>query len=903
MLTFGGCGGCKKDKDKDEESAQNGQNGQGNEDRPPFEFRDLTVQPSRILNEGPARQYVKPGHWITANKPIIANDSDFQGVLDSDCTNASGDPLPNENTNSHLISSRNVPLAKGQWRDNEVTFYIPRRSTSKKNITLRHQLRAREGGRALFDEGQPVNLLLDFQYLMVVLSDNPDDYAFLRGTNAVVHDDVPIDVDVQALAYYQVIAPKIENRIPLPSQSLAWTSIAYVIWDNPDYSRFNPDQEQALVDWLHYGGQLVISGPDSLKTLRGSFLEDYLPAQAGESLDLTNVQLDELNQYWSIAEKKNPNQKRLLEVNDDAAMIGVELELQPGGRYMNGTGELVAERRVGRGRVVTTGFPLDHRSLTRWKSFDGFLNGCILRRPSRTFTRDQLDSGSFELTHYDGSVTDPVFSTTLRYLSRDISALDSGSIGRLVLGQNSRKDVAEEDLEDGVEEDESSEAEQGSAAPEGSDRYSWFLGGYANSADSGMAGWNDSSGVSRAARNSLEESAGITPPTSKFVRNVLICYLVVLVPLNWLVFRLMGRVEWAWIAVPIIAIISGIIVVRMASLDIGFVRSRTEVALLEVHGGHSRAHMTRYTAVYSSLSTGYDFAFDDISSQSQPFATSSGGRQVSASRMENVVFQRDRGVRLNGVQVDSASVRMIHSEQMLSLGGAFNLIDSDGGWMLENDTDVNLRDVGVVYRDERDDIQVCWVGELSAHASPRRIRFESRGGTLTRLKEWDESLVTISHESQAYELMRRLDRNQDSQLSAKELESETAVLKHLSPVDSRTGPARRIDTANANDGELDIDELIMACQLSRDGMINLGEMLEVATETLELGRGEMRLVGWTDQELGGISIDPVASQTVQRTLVVVHLAFGEFMTAERDVNTWHDFNEANVIEFDESDQE
>ena len=34
---------------------------------------------------------------------------------------------------------------------------------------------------------------------------------------------------------------------------------------------------------------------------------------------------------------------------------------------------------------------------------------------------------------------------------------------------------------------------------------------------------------------------------------MLAIYLLVLVPLNWLVFWLIGKVEWAWIAAPLIA--------------------------------------------------------------------------------------------------------------------------------------------------------------------------------------------------------------------------------------------------------------------------------------------------------------------------------------------------------------
>ena len=55
--------------------------------------------------------------------------------------------------------------------------------------------------------------------------------------------------------------------------------------------------------------------------------------------------------------------------------------------------------------------------------------------------------------------------------------------------------------------------------------------------------------------------------------TVLIGYLFVLVPLNWLLFRVLGRVELAWAAAPVIAVVCTGLVVWLAQLDIGFARS------------------------------------------------------------------------------------------------------------------------------------------------------------------------------------------------------------------------------------------------------------------------------------------------------------------------------------------
>ncbi len=55
-----------------------------------------------------------------------------------------------------------------------------------------------------------------------------------------------------------------------------------------------------------------------------------------------------------------------------------------------------------------------------------------------------------------------------------------------------------------------------------------------------MAGWNDRSATADAARDLLRQAAGISIPKAGFVMRVLAIYLLVLVPLNWIIFRSLG---------------------------------------------------------------------------------------------------------------------------------------------------------------------------------------------------------------------------------------------------------------------------------------------------------------------------------------------------------------------------
>jgi hypothetical protein len=51
-----------------------------------------------------------------------------------------------------------------------------------------------------------------------------------------------------------------------------------------------------------------------------------------------------------------------------------------------------------------------------------------------------------------------------------------------------------------------------------------------------------------------------------------------------------------------------------------------------------------------------------------------------------------------------------------------------------------------------------------------------------------------------------------------------------------------------------------------------------------LGVGDVRLVGWTGDELPGIQFSPVAAQNASRTLIVCHLRRGPWPAIERDIN-------------------
>jgi hypothetical protein len=675
-LALPGCSGCS------DSSAQKGQAPKSAEEiekereelekkkrdaqRPPVDLGRMQTLPA---DAAVTRNLAKPGHWSVATQAVRANQNDVQAEFETLVVDDSGTPVEMERAPFRLLTSRPAALPKTQSKYLETMFFVPRVSKSSAQTRLQRRLLPRSGSRAEIIDQQLVDAMSDHEYFLVVLAETPDRYLFLRHLHSI---KPPTNIELEReTVYYHVVIPEIESGIALPSQPLAWTSISCLLWDNIHPNSLTPEQQQALVDWLHWGGQVIVSGPGSLEKLTGSFLEPLLPAAADGSVELQQADLDELNANWSLFSQKS-NAALTLQLNDGKPLLSTRLAPKGSGRAMEGTGGLICETAVGRGRIVVSGFSLVDRRVLSWGGLDGFVNGCLLRRPARVFkTSEFQDTADVAWNEHASLNFDARMNSRLRYFSRDAwdNLRDSNK-----KGAESRASSAREMLDD-----------------------PWGIYGWTSSPQSGVGGWNDHSAVAAAARETLKEAAGISIPESRFVLKVLAVYLLLLVPVNWLFFRLLGRVELAWIAAPLLAVVASVTVVRVAQLDIGFARSRTEVATLELQTGYARGHLTRYTALYTSLSSTYELAFDDPSAQALPFSTNPEYVRRRHDPLTTVTVRRDRQLRLAGFSVISNSTGMLHSEQMCGMGGALRLSGADAS-RLVNDTEMLIRDAIVMRR-------------------------------------------------------------------------------------------------------------------------------------------------------------------------------------------------------------
>ncbi|MCA9099502.1 MAG: hypothetical protein KDA63_00015 [Planctomycetales bacterium] len=674
LLPMAGCGGCRSDIVPDSEEAKKRldeeeleKKKEEEKKKPDFELGVLQTLPNPLLTVESAN---KPGHWTSAQLEVTANNFDFNGQLVTD-------PFPLPGTAFSMGTSRPAVLPKGQKKFLELTYFVP---PGQHSVFATTRLRQSERGGDVMSSSYPMMRMPTHQFYLLVLSGESDRFGFIKSLDSVEPPGGDVITDARQLAHYRVLAPPIDNRVPLPSYALTWTAIAYIFWDDVGPSVLSSDQQQALLDWLHWGGQLVISGPDSLDALAGSFLEPYLPATSAGSVDLAAADFAAINDHWCVD---------VPAIEPEKDWTGVKLKLADGGVPLAGTGDMIVERRVGRGRIVVTRFSIGQRGLITWPGYDNLFNACLLRRPARKFSQSSIagvavNDGNDD---YVGDIScqwaglnryrnDPRLISQLRYFSRD----EGTSYAYL---------------------NELSSLERQMRSP---DYAPWQTNQMNNVNDeprieAGVAGWSDFNATASSARSALQQASGIDVPDTSFVLRMLVGYLIILVPVNYAIFRGIGRVEWAWIAVPVIALGCSALIVQLAQLDIGFARAETEVGIVEVQPGYERAHVTRYVSLYTSISTEYDFDFEDPGALVQPFSTTGTDPLLVGQSPTIVNYRRDRGVTLSGYQVASNSLGMVHSEHMTDLGGAISLRRQGDRTMLVNDSLLTIKDAGIISPD------------------------------------------------------------------------------------------------------------------------------------------------------------------------------------------------------------
>ena len=361
-----------------------------------------------------------------------------------------------------------------------------------------------------------------------------------------------------------------------------------------------------------------------------------------------------------------------------------------------------------------------------WAGYDALWNACLLRHPPRKFVVDASDPVSFLVGRLASAVGKDGTNDVLTIQS-DGSTLNQPTFDDRLALVTSGLRIASRDLDENGK----YVVDNGKlpAAPNPNARPAYnppsdddFDNALEPTGSPGVGGWTDFGGVSSAARDSLRTAAGITIPRADFVVWMIAAYLLVLGPLNWGLFRLLGRVEWAWVAAPVIAVVGAVVVTRAAHLNIGFARSLTEIDLLELQPDYARGHLTRYAALYTSLSTSYEVQIDDAQALAAPLALdrAAGGRCAEGA----VTLLRQTDLHVSGFDVSSNSTAMLHIEQMYDVGGGLTYSDEQARPWVYNRSKLNLHNV-VALRRTGDGIEVARMDDLPPAEAGRPLNFHA----------------------------------------------------------------------------------------------------------------------------------------------------------------------------------
>jgi hypothetical protein len=616
--------------------------------KPPYEFFRTQIAPFDVL------PFVKEGHWATLSVELRSNYEDYNGLLQTSPVRLLDMP--------HAVAfRREARLIKEQPGKLGLQIMLP---SFQKELMLEM---TRPG--AIRPDGATPALLRKLephQMLIPVLGPASPSYTALARFQALLPTSADRDpAQLEKQRYFRLVQPQEpEKPLPLSPHPLTWSTISHVIWDGLDPEALNVGQQQALLDWLHWGGQLIIvggAGP-SLAPLQESFLAPYLPATpSGQNASLTAEDLETFSKshpipYWPEEGEAGAIPRYLPDKDDNRIrptpgnpLFVTGLDPLPGATVLPlgdpGRHALGVEWRVGRGRVLMLGIKLTEPALVAWPGLDTMVRRVVLRRP----LEDQIGPRFMVL---------PATQLTwVRYLARDLDA------------------------------------------PRPSPRPEEPTGGGPNyelqlPADPSSA-WLDGAALPRATRRSLQEASGITIPGSDFVLKVILAYGIALVPINWLACRfLLRRRELAWVVTPLLALGFAVAVERGAAYDLGFDTACDEIDLVEIQGDYARAHVSRFAALYSTGRHSFTIAYpDDPTALALPMNMANN---ISGGDALQSYWQTYPEPALVDFPIQPRALSMFRTEQLVNMPGGITLSKEGGERRVVNGTELPLRDAVVV---------------------------------------------------------------------------------------------------------------------------------------------------------------------------------------------------------------
>jgi hypothetical protein len=849
LLPILGCRGC--DSQRANPTDSQGEKGKNQKQRlVADELRTLPYSAEVVGNS------IKPGHWYQTRHKLKANFGDEALVASLFEIDRDENPIPPWTQGIPMQFERNLSLAKGQEKTIELKVLQPEdirpmdpSGTTNPNVSIFTRYALRSIGSPLLEESFLLKPMSPYQYDMLVLSREVSPFTFWRGLDCIVWPLYEQDGKFRVTPHRIIDISEEELSNSFPNQLATMTSISHVVLNDASISRLNEEQQTAFRDWIHFGGTLIINGPEALASVEGSFLRSLAPLGQTSPGAFSDGMIDLLNNSWSLRFAKGERITFASEVLRSKAM---QIPLLKGtlasaqtdqansegnaareGRWVPELEGLVAERLVGQGRIVMTAYPMNNAMFVNWPSYSAMIHNGILRKPARTASLG-LEPRVEYVGPYEGSEMNPSHNTRLRIWARDLDDSTMRNRGEVL------STSAKSELESKTKPKQTS-----------------------------YGAWNSRSRIVENATDTLRASSGINVPLVNSVIKWLAAYLLVLVPLNWIVFRLLGKLEYAWAAAPIIAVAGVFFIARGVRLDVGFTRSHTAIEFLELHNNYPRGVLSSYHALYTSLTTNYRVVLPDGSLVSNDQSTAedtidslrgtkaNGVITPMPSHVQRSVSDRgklleyriadERGNGLQAFPVLSNTTGLVQSEEMIQLPGTIQCVPSESisqaelnsdsnkyTWSVTNTSDVPLNDLAVLGIDDQGQFRIGSV-DLVESQSTVEVVTEVEPENIRWLKKWGVQADQNSDGQQENQLGKRRNKKVQPEPSA--------------PVNEE---------------------------------LPLGGFLRDICERYPLGPNEWIAVGWTDKKLTNLQITPQTLQSSSRTIVLLHIRPPELQPVAHD---------------------
>lgn len=654
--------------------------------RPPLELFRSQVAPFDIL------PYVKANHWSTLSLELRTNYEDYVGTLQSS-------PVPLRGLPQEIVYVRDARLLKTQRSRLGLQVMLP---TIPKDIAL--ELGRSESVRA--DEVWQANLrpLEPHQMLILFLTKESNDaYSLWNRFQALYPQSADRD-DLQALdklRYFRLVLPLDPDHPTVSPHPLAWSTLSHVVWDGMSADTLNPSQQQAMLDWLHWGGQIILNGGAGapFNLLKDSFLGPFLPADAtGQNALLTENDLRPLSEaYLPLIPPRGTNlddEHEAIYQTEPIQRLGhsyaAPAPIRPAESrpvFLNGLTpregavaiplgdsgdrQVGVEWRVGRGRVLMLAMDLNDPAIASWPGIDTFVRRVVLRRPEEArLSVPRFNGVGFPAPRH-GPLAGPDLSW-FRILARDLHVPE--------IGQTQSQPTAKNDP---------------ATVPQRRGFPSTIPDLEVTITPTAVAEWFDASSLPRFCVKQLEAASGIKIPSSGFVLKIILAYIVLLVPLNWLICRyVLGKREYAWIVVPLLSLGFAVGVERAAAYDMGYNSASDEIDLVEIHGGYPRAHVSRFLSLYSTGRVRFNISYpNELTALALPL---DNGRSLRGEDVSRTSWRSNPVPTLEGYLVQPRSLAFVRAEHLSNLDGGITLESDEQGRRVVNASNLELRDAVLI---------------------------------------------------------------------------------------------------------------------------------------------------------------------------------------------------------------